>query len=245
MGDCLQLWRPHRGRHLSEGMLSQNLKLVVTDDMEPLLRHILSEGGFHISAAHTMEEAMHDEQDPSDLVIVDAALCPMRVDIPDADEFAFAPTPVLLLTDTDSAPGPELRDDRMSDVLSKPVDPDQLIARVRALLRKVPTMPLPAPKNLSFGDIDIDLRRHRVYRDHRRVDLGPLGFRLLCHLVRHPQRAFSRQALIAFVWPRGAPIDPRTVDAQVVALRKALNRDGAPNVIQTVRSVGYSLDKDD
>jgi two-component system, OmpR family, phosphate regulon response regulator PhoB len=226
-------------------MLSQNLKLVVTDDMEPLLRHILSEGGFHISAAHTMEEAMHNERDPSDLVIVDAALCPMRVDTLDADEFASAPTPVLLLADADNASDSELPDDRMSDVLLKPVNPDQLIARVRALLRKVRTAPLRAPKNLSFSGIEIDLSRHRVYRDHRRVDLGPLGFRLLCHFVRHPQRAFSRQALIAFVWPRDALIDPRTVDAQVVALRKALNRDGAPNVIQTVRSIGYSLDKDD
>jgi DNA-binding response OmpR family regulator len=125
---------------------------------------------------------------------------------------------------------------------------------------KVVQKPLPTPKfltqiwahmastgragELHFADVTASLRTCGVRRGARRVHTSPTQFRMLCHLLRHPGQVISREELIEAVWKCNAVIDPRTVDAHIVHLRKALTIGGERNVIQTVRSAGYLLDFD-
>jgi len=92
------------------------------------------------------------------------------------------------------------------------------------------------------GDIEMDRAAHRVRRSGTEVHLGPTEYRLLDHLIQHPGRVFSREQLLDAVWGSDVYVEARTVDVHVGRLRKALNIEGAPDPIRTVRSAGYSLD---
>lgn len=90
----------------------------------------------------------------------------------------------------------------------------------------------------------MDTTAHKVTRDGQPVALGPTEFRLLRHFLEHPGRVFSREQLLDSVWGRDVYVEQRTVDVHIRRLRKAINLDGLPDVIRTVRSAGYSLDTD-
>jgi two-component system phosphate regulon response regulator PhoB len=95
---------------------------------------------------------------------------------------------------------------------------------------------------LTFLDVRMDLRAQLVYRNGRRVVLGPLEFRLLEHFLRYPRCVFSRKELLALVWGRNLHVVSRTVDVHIGRLRKVLNATGLPDYIRTVHTRGYSLD---
>nr|WP_256469861.1 winged helix-turn-helix domain-containing protein [Bradyrhizobium sp. 142] len=99
-------------------------------------------------------------------------------------------------------------------------------------------------RELRFADVTACLRTRRVRRGGRRVHTSPTQFRMLCHLLRNPGQVVSRDELVEAVWKGADVVDPRTVDAHVVHLRKALTIGGERNIIQTVRSAGYLLDID-
>jgi two-component system phosphate regulon response regulator PhoB len=126
------------------------------------------------------------------------------------------------------------------DYLTKPFSMSELIARIRAVLRRI--RPGLADDRLNHGDIVIDRVAHRVRRSGQEIHLGPTEFRLLDHLMQHPGRVFSREQLLDAVWGSDVYVEARTVDVHVGRLRKALNVDGTVNPIRTVRSAGYSLD---
>jgi two-component system phosphate regulon response regulator PhoB len=88
----------------------------------------------------------------------------------------------------------------------------------------------------------MDVGAHKVRRAGKGVALGPTEFRLLRFFLEHPGRVFSRERLLDAVWSHDPEIDVRTVDVHVRRLRKALNDDGGPDLIRTVRAAGYSLD---
>jgi two-component system phosphate regulon response regulator PhoB len=89
----------------------------------------------------------------------------------------------------------------------------------------------------------MDLAAHRVRRSGQDIHLGPTEFRLLRHLMQHPGRVFTREQLLDSVWGRDVYVEPRTVDVHIRRLRKALNQGGEDDLIRTVRSAGYSLDR--
>jgi two-component system phosphate regulon response regulator PhoB len=126
------------------------------------------------------------------------------------------------------------------DYISKPFAPDELIARIHAVLRR--SRPSIGAEQLAYADVAIDLVGHRVTRNGRRVDLGPTEFRLLRFLLEHPGRVFSRAQLIDSVWGHGIYVDERTVDVHIRRLRKALNEPGEADLIRTVRAAGYALE---
>lgn len=95
---------------------------------------------------------------------------------------------------------------------------------------------------LGFADVAMDLAAYKVRRAGRLVHLGPTEYRVLRYLLEHPRRVFTREELLAAVWHNGTPVDARTVDAHILRLRRALNIDGSPDLIRTVRSIGYALD---
>jgi two-component system phosphate regulon response regulator PhoB len=126
------------------------------------------------------------------------------------------------------------------DYVVKPFSVPELLARVRALLRRA--KPSETAELLTFGDFELDRSQHRVRRSGKTLRLGPTEFRLLEFLMANPGRVFSREQLLDRVWGRDVYIDERTVDVHVGRLRKALG-ESDPDPIRTVRGAGYSLDE--
>ena len=157
-------------------------------------------------------------------------------------------TPILMLTardeEVDKVLGLELGAD---DYVVKPYSLRELISRIRALLRRAYGELADASKGerLAFGDIEIDLGRLQVYRGGQLVVLTPIEFRLLHHLAAHPDRPFSREALIETIWGYDSRVGSvRTVDVHIRHLREKLEQDPAdPRWIVTVRGVGYRFER--
>ncbi|MEZ5670638.1 MAG: phosphate regulon transcriptional regulator PhoB [Alphaproteobacteria bacterium] len=126
------------------------------------------------------------------------------------------------------------------DYVVKPFSPGELMARIRALLRR--STATGRSETLSYGDLSMDLTAHRVTRGGRAIHLGPTEYRLLRHFLSHPGRVFSREQLLDAVWGRDVYVEPRTVDVHIRRLRRAINASGEADVIRTVRSAGYALD---
>jgi two-component system phosphate regulon response regulator PhoB len=126
------------------------------------------------------------------------------------------------------------------DYVTKPFSPLELIARVKAVLRRV--RPALAGLTLSYADIELDMATHKVRRGGTLVPVGPTEFKLLRHFLEHPGRVFSRERLLDAVWGRDSVIEARTIDVHIRRLRKAINVNGSPDIIRTVRSAGYALD---
>ena len=127
------------------------------------------------------------------------------------------------------------------DYVVKPFSVPELMARVRALLRR--SRPERIAERLNAGDLDLDRETRRVRRGARDIHLGPTEFRLLEYLLEKPGRVFSRAQLLDSVWGQAAEIDERTVDVHVGRLRKALSRGREPDPIRTVRGAGYAFDE--
>ena len=126
------------------------------------------------------------------------------------------------------------------DYITKPFSLEELIARVRAVLRRV--RPAFAEESLRFADLVMDLAAHRVFRGAREIHLSPTEFRLLRQFLESPGRVFSRGQLLDNVWGRDQEIELRTVDATIRRLRRALNAGDEPDLLRTVRAAGYALD---
>lgn len=127
------------------------------------------------------------------------------------------------------------------DYIAKPFSVPELLARVKALLRRV--NPAHLAHRLEAGDIELDRETHRARRGGQDLRLGPTEFRLLEFLMRSPGRVFSREQLLDGVWGRDVYIDERTVDVHIGRLRRAVRAPHKPDPIRTVRGAGYSFDE--
>ena len=140
--------------------------------------------------------------------------------------------------ETDRVAGLELGAD---DYVVKPFSPKELVARVRAVLRRVEAATRPADR-LVVGDLDVDLARHRVVADGRAVTLTPTEFEILATLAREPGRVFTRGQLLDAVHGFSLETYERAIDGHVKNLRRKLETDpGAPRYVRTVHGVGYAL----
>ena len=149
--------------------------------------------------------------------------------------------PIILLTargeEADRVRG---LDSGADDYVTKPFSPNEVIARLKAVLRR--SNPAVTEDKLVYEDITMDLISHRVLRAGQKVHLGPTEFRLLQHFMQRPGRVFSREQLLDAVWGHDIYVEIRTVDVHIRRLRRALNQNGGDDLIRTVRSAGYALD---
>ena len=215
------------------------------DALATLLSYNLEKEGYRVVVASDGEEGMLQiEERLPDLVLLDWML-PKLSGIEVCRRIRGKPEtrnmPIIMLTargeESDRIRG---LDTGADDYLTKPFSMSELIARIRAVLRRI--RPGLADDRLNHGDIVIDRVAHRVRRAGNEVHLGPTEYRLLDHLIQHPGRVFSREQLLDAVWGSDVYVEARTVDVHVGRLRKALNVEGTVNPIRTVRSAGYSLD---
>jgi len=149
--------------------------------------------------------------------------------------------PIIMLTaKSEEADRVRGLDSGADDYVTKPFSPAEMVARLRAVLRR--SRPATAEEKLEYADVKLDLVAHRVERAGRGIHLGPTEFRLLRHFMERPSRVFTREQLLDAVWGRDVYVETRTVDVHIRRLRKALNGDDMPDLIRTVRSAGYALD---
>jgi two-component system phosphate regulon response regulator PhoB len=215
------------------------------DALATLLSYNLEKEGYRVVVAADGEEGMLQiEERLPDLVLLDwmlPKLSGIEVCRRIRGKSETRNMPIILLTargeESDRIRG---LDTGADDYLTKPFSMSELIARIRAVLRRI--RPGLADDRLNHGDIVIDRVAHRVRRAGNEIHLGPTEFRLLDHLMQHPGRVFSREQLLDAVWGSDVYVEARTVDVHVGRLRKALNVEGTVNPIRTVRSAGYSLD---
>ncbi|MEM9810130.1 MAG: phosphate regulon transcriptional regulator PhoB [Pseudomonadota bacterium] len=221
--------------------------LVVEDDeaLRTLVEYNLGKEDFTISIARDGEEALLKiEETKPDLVILDWMLpnvSGIEVCRRLRNKSATRGLPIIMLTaraeETDRVRGLETGAD---DYVLKPFSMEELVARIRAVLRRI--RPSLVSDTVNCGDIEIDRTAHRVRRNGQEVHLGPTEFRLLDHLMQNPGRVFSREQLLNAVWGSDVFVEARTVDVHIGRLRKALSKHGQNNPIRTVRSAGYSLE---
>jgi len=224
-------------------------RIMIVEDEEPLtllLRYNLEAEGYAVDTAVRGDEAeVKLKEAAPDLVVLDWMLPGMSGIELCRRLRARAETerlPIIMLT----ARGEESECIRglatgADDYIVKPFSVPELLARIRALLRRA--RPERVAARLAAGDLELDRDTRRVSRASREVHLGPTEFRLLEFLMQSPGRVFSREQLLDGVWGRDVYIDERTVDVHVGRLRRALNRGRASDPIRTVRGTGYSFDE--
>lgn len=224
------------------------LALIIEDEiaLTTLLRYNLEKEGFRVNEAHDGEEALlRAKEEAPDLILLDWML-PLLSGIEVCRQLRRLPetkvVPIIMLTargeETDKIRG---LDSGADDYMTKPFSPAELIARIRAIMRR--SKPETVSEALAFEDINMDLAAYKVYRGEREVHLGPTEFKLLRHLMQNPGRVFSREQLLDSVWGHDVYVEPRTVDVHIRRLRKVLNEGPELDLIRTVRSAGYALDR--
>ena len=223
------------------------MRILVVEDSEKMLglvRRGLEEAGFAVDAARDGDEAIwFASENPYDAIVLDVTLGGSAA----IDGFEVCRrlrgaerwSPVLMLTARDAV------EDRIhgldvgaDDYLTKPFSFDELVARVRALVRRGAE---PRPAILRVGDLSLDPAAHQVLRDGRTIDLTSKEFALLEFLMRHTGEVLSRTILIEHVWDFAHDGDSNLIDVHIRNLRMKIDRPFGLDSIDTIRGVGYRL----
>lgn len=225
-------------------------KILIVDD-EPAIRAMIvlalrQHDYLPVEAADVVQAQQRILEDLPDLVLLDW----MLPGVSGSDyarrlrrEKLTQHLPIILLT-AKTAEEDKVRglDSGADDYITKPFSTRELLARVKALLRR--TVPLSDESVLEIGGLTLDPASHRVHGAGQAIELGPTEFRLLRFFMTHPERVHSRERVLDQVWGSNVYIDERTVDVHIRRLRKALGPSGHAALIQTVRGAGYRFSKD-
>ena len=215
--------------------------LVVDDD--PKMRSVLSRGlrfeGYRVTLAPDGPEALRSAREElPDLVVLDVMLDEM-----DGLEVCRrlrqgSNLPILMLTALDAVPDRIAGlDSGADDYLVKPFDFDELLARIRALLRR--TQPA-SEEILRFADLCLYTGAREAFRAERRMELTAREYDLLLLFLRHPRQVLTRQQILDSVWGE-AEVESNAIEVHIARLRDKLEAAGEPRLIQTVRGAGYAL----
>jgi two-component system alkaline phosphatase synthesis response regulator PhoP len=231
-------------------MNARNQVLVVEDerDISELIRFNLEQEGFSVSTVTDGERALEEaKRTRPSLMLLDLMLPGMpgiEVCKRLRSEVSTARMPIIIVTakatETDRVLGLEMGAD---DYLVKPFSTRELVARVRAVLRRAYETELErAPQVYQKGRLKLDFDTYEVFVDGKPVELSLREFELLRFFVKSPNRVYDRLQLLDLVWGQDTHVEPRTVDVHIRRLRKRIERDDAnPELILTVRGVGYKF----
>lgn len=218
--------------------------LIIEDEaaIREMVNFTLSKAGFDLREASDAAEAeaLMAEQLP-DLILLDWMLPGMSgIELArrlKRDEYSRQ-VPIIMLTarseEDDRVGGLEAGAD---DYVTKPFSPRELVARIKAVLRRA--QPEGEGETLEADGVLLDAASHRVSVEGESLDLGPTEYRLLKHFMSHAERVFSRGQLLDAVWGRNSFVEERTVDVHILRLRKVLGQYGRDRLVQTVRGAGY------
>ncbi len=214
--------------------------------MVELLRYNLESEGFDVASAPDGEEAIMaiEEQSP-DMVLLDwmiPKVSGIEICRRLRRDQKFRNLPVIMITargeESDRVRGLDVGAD---DYVAKPFSPAELMARIRAVLRR--GNPSIGGESLQIADVNMDLVAYKVSRGNRELHLGPTEFKLLRFFMERPGRVLTREQLLDGVWGQNVYVEDRTVDVHIRRLRKVLNENGDVDLIRTVRAVGYCFEK--
>jgi two-component system phosphate regulon response regulator PhoB len=224
-------------------MSSFNILVVEDEDaIRGMLMMVLEQAGFvPIAAADAEEaqEALHDAL--PDLILLDWML-PGISGVEWARRLKKEPVyrdlPIILLTargeEEDKVKGLEIGAD---DYMTKPFSPKELVARIRAVLRR--SGKIQGQAQIVLGDLVLDTEQHRLSISDKQLEVSPTEFRLMHFFMTHPDKVYSRTQLLDQVWGRSVYIEERTIDVHIRRLRKILGEYGREDLVQTVRGFGY------
>lgn len=222
----------------------KDLILVVDDeeDIRELVRYNLSKSGYTVATAASGEEALRLASELSPMLIVLDIMLPgmdgLEVCRRVKADSSLSQTPIVMISalgeEKDVVAGLELGAD---DYVAKPFSPGVLLARVKSVIRRVGAMPVAADAPVEIEGLKVDPTRREVWVRDQLVELTNTEFKLLHFLMRQPGVVFTRTQIVDGVHGDDYPVTDRSVDVQVVGLRKKLGEIGA--LIETVRGVGY------
>lgn len=222
-------------------------RIMVVEDEEPLsvlLRYNLEAEGYQVETLSRGDEAeLRLQEAVPDLLVLDW-MVPAVSGIELCRRLRMRPEtqrlPIVMLTargeEGDRVRGLSVGAD---DYVVKPFSTPELLARIRAVLRRA--NPSVLSHVLTVGELLLDREQHQVFRKGRGVRLGPTEYRLLEFMMLAPGRVFSREQLLDGVWGNGVYVDERTVDVHIGRLRKAINTGRCPDMVRTVRGAGYAI----
>ena len=223
----------------------QDKHILIVEDEAPIrdmLRMTLERSEFRVSEAGTVQDArLQIADERPDLILLDWML-PGVSGIELARELRSDPLtkelPIIMLTarveEDDRVRGLNIGAD---DYVTKPFSSSELVARVRAVLRR--SLPGGEEEVLQFDELSIDAASQRVSAGNQEIRLGPTEYRLLYFFMSHPERVYTREQVLDRVWGQGVYVEERTVDVHIRRLRKALAPFGYDRFVQTVRGTGY------
>lgn len=222
-----------------------NLNILVVEDedaIREMLEMVLDQAGFHVDTAASAEQGLQLLSECRvDLILLDWMLPGISgVELARRlkKEPGFKDLPIILLTargeEEDKIRGLEIGAD---DYVTKPFSPKELVARIKAVMRR--SGKLSESGQLNMGDMTLDAEQHRLSIAGKTLDVSPTEFRLMQFFMTHPDKVYSRTHLLDQVWGRSVYIEERTVDVHIRRLRKLLAEYGREDLIQTVRGFGY------
>ena len=227
-------------------------KILVVEDEESISDLItlhLKKNDFEYLVVHNGEDALsHLDNFMPDFIILDwmiPGLSGLEVLRRIRNKQEYKNLPILMLTAKNSEQDKIISfESGLDDYITKPFLPSELIARVKAILKRTSQLNQDQD-NLIFNEIKINIVQKKAFRGDRRLNLGPTEFNILYFLLKNKQRVFSREQILNKIWPNQVNVELRTVDVHIRRLRKELNQNKDKDLIRTVRSAGYSLDFDE